>query len=77
MLYGLKGRVNFSFAISGHKTLIDHLKLDGLIQMFQNKTKWPRQVRELILDSDSEILDFWSFDEKNNGGYSAYSAYSA
>ena len=23
-----------------------------------NKTKWPRQVRELILDSDSEILDF-------------------
>ena len=31
-----------------------------------NKTKWPRQVLELILDSDSEILDFWSFDEKNN-----------
>ena len=30
-----------------------------------NKTKWPRQVRELILDS--EILDVWSFDEKNNG----------
>ena len=23
-----------------------------------NKTKWPRQVRELILDSDSDILDF-------------------
>ena len=32
-----------------------------------NKTKWPRQVRELILDSDAEILDFWTFDEKNNG----------
>ena len=32
-----------------------------------NKTKWPRQVRELILDSDSEIIDFWSFDEKNDG----------
>ena len=32
-----------------------------------NKTKWPRQVRELILDSDSEILEFWSFNEKNNG----------
>ena len=30
----------------------------------RNKTKWPRQVRELILDSDSEILDFWSFDKK-------------
>ena len=23
-----------------------------------NKTKWPRQVRELVLDSDSDILDF-------------------
>ena len=33
----------------------------------KNKTKWPRQVHELILDSNSEILDFWSFDEKNNG----------
>ena len=46
----------------------------------ENKTKWPRQVRELILDSDSEILDFWSFDEKAIGRYSAYfakSAYSA
>ena len=32
----------------------------------RNKTKWPRQVRELILDSDSEILDFWSFDKKYN-----------
>ena len=31
-----------------------------------NKTKWPRQVRELILDSDPEILEFWSLDEKNN-----------
>ena len=31
----------------------------------ENKTKWPRQVRELILDS--EILDVWSFDEKNDG----------
>ena len=33
----------------------------------KNKTKWPRQVHELILDSDSEIIDFWSFDEKNDG----------
>ena len=32
-----------------------------------NKTKWPTQVRELILDSDSEIINFWSFDEKNDG----------
>ena len=32
----------------------------------QNKTKWPRQDRELILDSDSEIFDFWTFNEKNN-----------
>ena len=24
----------------------------------KNKTKWPRQVRELILDSNSEIFDF-------------------
>ena len=31
-----------------------------------NKTEWPRQVREVISDSDSEILDFWSLDEKNN-----------
>ena len=29
-----------------------------------NKTKWPRQVRELILDSVSEISYFWSFDKK-------------
>ena len=48
-----------------------------------NKTKWSRQVRKLILDSDSEILDFWSFDEKKNGeiymhtyAYSANSAFS-
>ena len=32
-----------------------------------NKTKGPRQIRELIVDSDSGIFDFWSFDEKNNG----------
>ena len=32
-----------------------------------NKTKWPRQVRELILNSDLEILDCWAFHEKNNG----------
>ena len=35
--------------------------------MYVNETKWPRQVRELILDSDSGIFDFWPFDEKNNG----------
>ena len=35
--------------------------------MTVNKTKCPRQVSELILDSDSEIIDFWSFDEKNDG----------
>ena len=37
------------------------------INRSNNKTKWPRQVRELILDSDSGIFDFWSFDKKNNG----------
>ena len=26
--------------------------------------KWPRQARELILDSDLEILYFWSLDQK-------------
>ena len=45
-----------------------HQKLtEFTIPGIKNKTKWPRQVRELIRDSDSEILDFWTFDEKNNG----------
>ena len=48
-----------------------------LYHKIENKTKWPRQVRELILESDSEILDFLSFDEKTMGKYSAYSAYIA
>ena len=26
--------------------------------------KWPRQARELIIDSDLEILYFWSLDQK-------------
>ena len=43
----------------------------------KNKTKWPRQVRELILDSDSEISDFLFFDEKNKWRIYAYFAYSA
>ena len=30
-----------------------------------NNTKWPKHVRELILDSDPEILEFWSLAEKN------------
>ena len=29
-----------------------------------NKTKWPTQVRDLILVSDPDILDFWFLDRK-------------
>ena len=54
-------------------------KADQIHGLYRNKTKWPRQVRELILDSDSEILDFCSFDKKKRiySAYFAYSVYSA
>ena len=29
-----------------------------------NETKWPRQIRELILASDPEILECWSLDKE-------------
>ena len=43
--------------------------LQGSDENKTNKTKWPRQVREFILDSDSEIYQY--------SAYSAYTVHSA
>ena len=43
-----------------------HCSISGALD--KNKTKRPRQVRELILDCDPEILYFWSFGRKKKDG---------
>ena len=44
--------------------LITHFRIEKDVVNQNQMAKWPRQARELIIDSDLEILYFWSLDQK-------------